>query len=323
MENYSIMKKTLFVISSLCLIGCASSNDMLYTQDEEQNLNLKEALPSMANKMSALNGGETLLMDLDFNKPLIQNSGGGCSFETGYNIDNIYTSTAAFGPNPITFFGYTVRGYGMPRTDGFLWRGIKFEAENIPKTIFSGGQSQLVNNVLENALSIEFPFEANATYEITLKTIIEDGIRTEKHDQYHLNDDYHKPKQSEAFPTVAVELADTPEIIGSDPCAKRPILNTRFISANYYKKQKSEVTIPPNYVQKTFVFNFSTKEIKKALVIYYLPERGSNPYIPESFFYMFLTGIKVIKKPFDPAHVVPPRVTTPDPSLPCGFRGGC
>ncbi|PRA95691.1 hypothetical protein CQ046_21895 [Chryseobacterium sp. MYb7] len=317
------MKKTLFVISSLFFVGCASSNDMLYTQDEEQSLNLKETLPSVSNKMLALNGGEITLMDLDLNKTLIQPSGGGCSFETGYNIDNIYTSTAAFGPNPLTFFGYTIRGYGMPRTDGFLWKGIRLQAENIPATVFSRGQSRLVNNLFENALSIEFPFEPNATYEITLKSFIEDIIRTEKHDQYRLNDDNHNPQQSEAFPIVAVELANVPEIIGNDPCAKRPVLNNRFVSANYYKTQKAEIVVPPSSQQKTFVFNFSTTEAKNAFILYYLPERGSDPYIPESFFGMHLTGIRIIKKPFDPTHVVPPRVTNPDPSLPCGFRGGC
>lgn len=318
------MKKTLFVISSLFFIGCASSNDMLYTQDEEQNLNLKEALPSVSNKMLALNGGEIPLMDLDLNKPLGQPDGGGCSFKTGHSVDNIYTSTAAFGPNPLSFFGYTFRGYGKPRTDGFNWKGIRFQAGNRPATVLSSrGQSRLVNDLFENALSIEFPFESNATYEIILDTIIEDFIYTEQHDQYDQNDDYHGLQQSQAFPTLAVELANTPEIYGSAPCAGRPVLNNRFISENYYKTQKVEITVPPSYEKKTFVFNFSTTESKAAFLIYYLPERGSDPYIPESSFKMNLTGIKIIKKAFDPTYIVPPKVTTPDPSLPCGFRGGC
>ncbi|WP_126653408.1 hypothetical protein [Chryseobacterium aureum] len=298
------MKKTLFVISSLFLVGCATSNDMLYTQDEEQTLNLKEALPNVSNKMLALNEGEITLMDLDLNKPLIQPDGGGCSFKVGHSVDNIYTSTAAFGSNPLSFFGYTFRGYGKPRTDGFDWKGIRFQAGNRPKTILDRGQPHLVNDPFESAISIEFPFESNVTYEITLQTFIEDFIYTEQHDQYDQNDDYHGLQQSQGFPTVRVELANNPAIIGDNPCGARPVTGNGLVSANYNKKQKAEITVPPSSKQKTFVFNFSTQETKNAIIIYYLPEYGSNPFIPENSYNMFLTGIKIIKKPYDPTHYI-------------------
>lgn len=297
------MKKTLFVISSLFFVGCASSNDMLYTQDEEQNLNLKETLPSVSNKMLALSGGEIILMDLDLNKPLGQPDGGGCSFETGYNINNIYTSTAAFGPNPLTFFGYTIRGYGMPRTDGFLWKGIRFNSENRPKTIISRGQSLIVNDPISNALSIEFPFEANATYEIALKTYVRDYIFELKNANYHSDEkDSYKIDKSQAFPTVALELKATPEISGNDPCALRPIVGNGLTSANYYKTQKAEIPYSPYNQQKTFIFNFSTLENKNALLIYFLPEISNQ--ILQSKFTMSLAGIKIIKKPYDPTHYI-------------------
>ncbi|MDR4952866.1 hypothetical protein REB14_11845 [Chryseobacterium sp. ES2] len=317
------MKKTLFVISSLFLIGCATSNDMLYTQDEEQNLNLKEALPSVSNKMLALNGGEITLMDLDLNKPLGQPDGGGCTFETGYSIDNIYKSTAAFGPNPLTFFGYRIRGYGMPRTDGFLWKGIRFNSENRPKTVLNMyGQSRITNDPISSAIAIEFPFEANATYEITLKTYISDYIFELKHASYHSDEkDSYKIDKSQAFPTVALELKSSSEIPGADPCAKRPVIANALNSPNYYKRQKAEIPYQPYHKPKTFIFNFSTLENKNSLLVYFLPEISDQ--VLQSKFEMFLAGIKIIKKPFDPSHVVPPRVTTPDPDLPCGFRGGC
>ncbi len=317
------MKKTLFVISSLFFIGCASSNDMLYTENEQQNLNLKENLPLISNRISSLNVGEALLMDLDLNKPLGQPSGGGCSFEAGYSIDNIYTSTAAFGPNPLIFFGYTIRGYGMPRTDGFLWKGIRFNSENRPKTVLNTyGQSRITNDPTSSAIAIDFPFEANATYEIVLKTYIIDYIFELKNAQYHSDEkESYKIDKSQAFPTVALELKDSSEIPGADPCASRPLVGNSFISANYYKRQKAEIPYKPYNQQKTFIFNFSTLENKNALLIYFLPEISDQVF--QSKFRMSLAGIKVIKKPFDPSHVVPPRVTTPDPDLPCGFRGGC
>lgn len=302
------MKKTLFIISSAILISCTSTNDLIYSQDENLSLlkNTTEYPLMSKNGMDLLakNAVALTVMDLDLNKTLIQPDGGGCSFKAGHSVENIYTSTAAFGPNPLSFFGYTFRGYGKPRTDGFNWKGIRFQAGNRPKTIINRGQSHLVNDPFENALSIEFPFESNVTYEITLNTTIEDFIYQEQHDQYDQNDDYHGLQQSQSFPTVAVQLANTPEIAGDAPCAGRPVVGNGLASANYYKRQKAEITVPPSYEQKTFVFNFSTQETKNAIIIYYLPEYGSNPFIPESSFNMLLKGIKIIKKPYDPTHYI-------------------
>ncbi|MEG0928356.1 hypothetical protein [Chryseobacterium sp.] len=307
------MKKTLTIISSILLIGCTSTNDLIYSQDENipYAANLNNSLSSA--KLLANNLSEITVMELDLNKTLLQPSGGGCSFTAGHSIDNLYTSTAAFGPNPLTFFGHIFRGFGKPRTDEFNWKGIRFRSGNRPKTIINRGQPTLVDDPFENALSIEFSFQANATYEITLDTIIEDFIYTEQHDQYDQYDDYHGLQQSQAFPTLALELKDTPIIPGNNPCGGRPNIG-RFFTSPYFKKQKAEITATPSYEQKTFVFKFSITEVQNALIIYFLPEHsGTTPqYIPESSFNMFLRNIKIVQKPFE-------QPSNPNP-CPSGMR---
>ncbi|GEN69315.1 hypothetical protein [Chryseobacterium rhizosphaerae] len=309
------MKKTLFIISSLLVMSCASNNDLIYSQDEEQNLNLKEALPSLSNKILASNGGEITLMDLDLNKTFMQPDGGGCSFEAGYNIDNTYTSTAAFGPTPLTFLGYTIRGYGIPRTDAFLWKGIRFSASNKPQTTdIGGGRNPIINNnPKSNAISIEFPFQANFTYEIRLDTSIQDFIYHIKHGSSNAIADLYNVDQSQGLPTVGVELTNSPQIRGNDPCAKRPIVNNSFVS-NYFKQEKAVVSYGA-YTKNEFIFNFSLTESQNAIIIYFQPElSGLTPnFVPESDFSMLLQNVKIIQKPFDPSHV---------PSLPCNKIGG-
>lgn len=301
------MKKTLFIISSAILISCTSTNDLIYSQDENLSLLKNTTEYSLMSKngmdLLAKNAAAVTVMDLDLNKTLIQPDGGGCSFKAGHSVENIYTSTAAFGPNPLSFFGYTFRGYGKPRTDGFNWKGIRFNSENRPKRIISTGQSWIVNDPISNALSIEFPFEANATYEITLRTYISDYIFELKNSPYNtLEKESYNIDKSQAFPILAIQLRSSPEIPGDDPCAFRPTVGNGLTSANYYKKQKAEISYEPYNKQKSFIFNFSTVDSKNSFVIYFLPELTEQ--IPQSNFNMYLVNIKIIKKPYDPTHYI-------------------
>ncbi|WP_353150220.1 hypothetical protein [Chryseobacterium sp.] len=316
------MKKTLLAIYSVLFIGCASTNDTIYSQDEEQNLISKGALFSTSNRQ-ALNITDlgTTIMDLEI-ASAIQGSSGGCSY-IDENINGTYVTTRAFGPNPLELYGYQVRGYGRPRRS-LDWKGIRLLAGNRPQIVnsgggFSPGENFSIDDQYTSAISIEFPFETNTTYEIILGTIIEDNIYKEQHDQYQQQDDYHGLQQSQGFPTVALELKDTPEIPGTTPCSGRPLVQNVFISPNYYKKQKAEITVPPSYEAKNFTFNFSTTEAKKAFIIYFLPNNsGGVQPIPENSFSMYLKNLKIIKKPFDPSHIVSPPVNPPCPG---GMRG--
>ncbi|ANF50150.1 hypothetical protein A0O34_06335 [Chryseobacterium glaciei] len=320
------MKKQLLVLSSLLLISCGGS-DFLNSQEEVQTPKVLDKNSLIQSKTSSItNKTETVLMNLSFDTG-VRSENGGCSFEyilgpPGH--ENTHTSTQCFGPNPISQNGYLVRGYGKPRRSAFNyddWFGVMLISKNEGKMTNLQGQSVLVDNPLSNAISIQQHFQANQTYEITLSTIIEDQIYTSKHSQYSSNT--YSIDKSEAFPTLAIELKDTPEISGTDPCAARPNVGNGLTQANNYKKQTVEKTSQWAKENKTFVFNFSTKEEKNGLVIYFLPEvSGQRPaqHVPESYFRMDIRNVKVIQKPFDPIYVVPD--TRPNTN-PCGFRGGC
>lgn len=314
------MKKKLLALSSIILISCGSNNDLLNSQDENQNSKILEKNSLIKSNASTLtNKTETVVMNMSFiNK--IQPPDGGCTVINFDNQANPHYTTAAFGPNPISYYGRLMRGYGGPRMYYLNWQGLRLLAKNKPKTIVSRGQSLQVDNPFENAISIEFPFESNLTYEITISTSIWDDIYRAKHDEFSGNDHLYNVNQSEGFPTVAVELSSSPQISGNDPCAERPVVGNGLVAANYYKKQKAEITVPPSYEKKTFIFNFSVTDPKNALILYFLPHKSENQHIPENDFTMFIGNIKIVQKPFDPTHVVPDTRTNTNP---CGFIGGC
>lgn len=317
------MNKKLFALSSMLLLFSCATNDIIYEDNEnptQQNFEKKALKLSKTNLLTAKT--ETVLMDMTF-LDKIQPSNGGCTITNIDNQGNPHETTAAFGPNPLSYFGYQIRGYGAPRMYWGVWNGLRFEAKNRSKTIISRGHSIQVDDPLSNAISIEFPFEENFTYEITIEATIYDEIYIAKHDQSNGNDHLYEANQSESFPKVAIELKDSPQIPGNDPCAKypaRPVVGNGFASANNYKSQKAEIIVHPSYEKKTFVFNFSTKSSKNALLLYFLPQLSENQHIPESSFSMYIGNIKIVRKTFDPSHVVEPIIRDPNP---CGFRGGC
>ncbi|MDR6373070.1 hypothetical protein J2795_004259 [Chryseobacterium bernardetii] len=328
------MKKTLFVISSLFLIGCANSNDLIYSQDENSIPKNTTEFSLVSKNILAKSAAESVIMDLSFTTGVI-NENGGCSFTDLISPQGSYfTSTKCYGPNPIEQNGYQIRGYGKPRrrpsyNTSYYWHGVMLKAENRGKIVTSTrGGTTLVNDPISNAISIEQYFEPNKTYEIIVTTNVEDYIYTTKNNNRdnRLDDDLFNIDKSEAYATLALEVADSPQIPGDLPCADRPNVGRKFVSANYYKTQKTEKTTHWTNEDKTYTFYFSTLEPKNALIIYYLPEQALErpaSHVPQSAMWLDIRNIKIIKKTYDPSHFVPPRVTTPDPSVPCGFRGGC
>lgn len=324
------MKKTLVIISSLFFIGCANTNDIIYSQEENLSIskNINEHSLISKNNILAKNALESVLMDLSFTTGVI-NENGGCSFTELISAEaNYTTSTRCYGPNPIEQNGYLIRGYGKPRRKPnyigvWYWHGVMLKAENRGKTVISRGTSVLIDDPISNAISIEQYFEPNKTYEITITSNLEDYIYTIKHNTYYSDDDQYNIKQSEAFPTLALELADSPQISGNDPCADRPNVGNGFTSPNYYKKQKTQKTTEWTNEDKTYTFYFSTTVPKNSLIIYYLPEQTLQrpaSHVPQSAFRLDIRNIKIVQKSFDPVHLVD---NPPIRENPCGFRGGC
>jgi hypothetical protein len=317
------MKKSLLVLSSLILVNCGG-NDLLNSQEEIQTPNILNKQSLVQSKISSLeNKTETVVMDLSFETGTIS-EGGGCSFKyaLGPNSD-IYTSTECYGPNPIYQNGYLVRGYGKPMRASTMrsnpWFGVKLEAKNDPKTVINGGRAELRNDQLSTAISIEFPFQANVTYEISLRTQLTDYIAKVKSPSNGFYvpyaDDYDIDK-SEAFPTLDLSLADKPDIPGDDPCGSKPSVASGFTEpVNYTRKQKAEKTTQWITEDKNFTFYFSTTQAKNAILIKFLPgitEEINPPHVPQSWFWLDIRNIKIVQKPFDPTYIV---------KLGGGFRG--
>ncbi|MCQ4138804.1 hypothetical protein [Chryseobacterium sp. EO14] len=265
-----------------------------------------------------------VVIDLSFTDG-VKNDNGGCTFKyiASDAIDsNILESTACFGPNAIYQNNYLIRGYGKPRRPMYgenFW-GVLLKATNKGREIINRGVTELINDDTSKAISIEYPFEKNFTYQVILTTEIKDFIYATKNDPNRVDYGQYDVDESEAFPTVIVELKSTPDIIGPDPCSDKPSVPTVFTSEpNYYKKQKAEIT---NRIKekKDFIYNFSILESKNGLLIYFIPEKAERgaSHVPQSDFQMDLKHVKVIKKSYDPAYYIP---TTGLNNNPCpGYR---
>ncbi|MFN4363481.1 hypothetical protein [Chryseobacterium hispalense] len=305
------MKKTLLALSCLLFLSNCATNDII---NEDNDFTILQSSKTKSNLAKETGKGvefDHVVIDLSFTDGT-KNNNGGCTFKyiASASIDsNILESTACFGPNPIYQNNYLIRGYGKPRRPmyGENWWGVLLEAANKGKIVINRGQTELINDDTSKAISIEYTFEKNATYQVILTTEIKDYIYITKNDIYNSNDDIFDIDQSEAFPTIVVELKSTPDIAGNDPCSDRPTVPDVFTSEpNYYKKQKAEINNRFKE-QKEFVYNFSTLESRNGLLIYFLPEKAErNPsHVPQSDFRMDLKHVKVIKKAYDPAYYIP------------------
>ncbi|VFA43423.1 hypothetical protein [Chryseobacterium indologenes] len=318
------MKKTLFILSSVLFIGCASSNDLVYSQDDNKYLspNLNDsALRSEAMSLSASNTSELVVMDLSFTTGTL-NRDGGCTFQDLIRPEgNWFESTACYGPIPLEQNGYMIRGYGKPRRGQSHnnFKGVLLETENKPIRIEN--QSLFMDYATSNVLSIEFPFQANKTYQIILTTEMTDIIYNIKNDPYStpMDDDYDI-NQSQSLPIVGVELSLTPEIPGSYPCSDRPLNIPVIFDKNYYKTEQPLLFTRVNE-NKNIVFIFSTTEARNGLIIYFFPELAkerTSSYVPQSKYRMDLKNVKIIQKPFDPFFFI--KTNPIGPTCPGGMR---
>lgn len=304
------MKQLLKILLIGSLINCARTNDTVLS-NETTSVNNKRADASEISKVIA--PANNTIIHLDLNAGYINPSNGGCTFEIlNYNGTEFIQTTAAFGPNPVNFFGYQFRGSGKPRTD-MTYKGIAFVAGNGKTISYNQGVRELKDKPAARAISLEHNFEPNFTYEITIVALLRDNI------YYHSlsptgNNDAYDVSESEANPTIAVELKQSPEINIEYPCGipfgsntfskNLPVVNR---NTNYAKKHTYERTT--NYTifeQKTYVFNISPKITTNGLIIYFMPN-GLSPGrttqdVNESAFQMHLTNLKVVKKPFNSSY---------------------
>lgn len=299
------MIKTLISISLFLLISCSTNNDDTVLQNQDDNQ--KQVKNTLSQSRTSLS--ETVIMDFSIGA-IAPPQNGGCSSNTRDSHDNPVIDNSGFGPDPINFLGYKIRGFGRPTTT-IYYAGISFFILNkAQRAVSTTGETFTINNPKSQAISIEQVFEPNFTYEIRLKAYINDIIANDKNGNYDI-------EKSEGRPTIKVELKQTPEIPGERPCEFMSSVSTGFLGvSNNLKEQK----IDHYATDGIYTFNFSPVVKTNSLVIYFLPEMSveRNSFVPQSTFGMKLTNIKIIQKPFDPSHYITPR-GNPNP---CGSRTG-
>ena len=161
---------------------------------------------------------------------------------------------------------------------------------------YSSRGGQIINDNISrgSAISIEYPFKANTTYEILLQTYFND------------NKSLVDNGKSNGFPTLYAQLKDSGLIIdGPEACETNNLIRILEINPNNLKSYTLNNSIKED---KTIIFKFSLTEEKKALLLALNPKTGESGVgspIPNNSYTMILPMITITEKAFDPSILVP------------------
>lgn len=241
---------------------------------------------------------------IDFGYGIGNSTKSGCTVKVYNNGNSYYTDAGVFGPNPYSYpypetKSYAVRGYGQPHLNNYygaliLFVSNKGQKENRSRGIWHD------NTPNGSAISIEYPFKANVSYDITIKATFYDN-------RYSI-DKVH----SSGYPTLYVQLKNDGIITGenlrnetSDPCDRNGtiVVNNRY-TYNDPNFTRSYTLDSPAIIQRTLVFKFSPTEEKNALLLSLHPTVGIAGYetpIPTNNYTVTLPLITITEKEFDPS----------------------
>lgn len=220
----------------------------------------------------------------------------GCTVKR-YNGDKeYYTDAGVYGYNPAPQNnGYLVRGFGAPHHNTY-YGALVLMASNKGKKVNARRGIYHENDKSGSAISIEYPFKKNISYEITIKTKFHDN-------RYSLDKVY-----SSGYPKLYAQLKDNGIITlpylrdqNQDPCERKDLNEVVQYRAENYTRSYS----PDSHVEviKDVSFQFSPIEEKKALLLSLQPTMGIEGYelpIPTNSYTMILLSITITEKPFDP-----------------------
>jgi len=236
-------------------------------------------------------------VSLNFAYGIYDPTNSGCTIKKYNGNKEYYTDAGVYGPNPYPQAnGYLVRGYGRAHQNQYYGSLVLF-VDN------KGKKSQTRRGIIDendeggSAISIEYPFKPNITYEISIKATF--------YDNRYLVD----KKLSNGFPTVFVQLKNDgiitlPHIrnYNQDFCDRKGVISLE--AENYVNYTRSYKLESQGAVQRTLVFKFSPTEEKKALLISVHPTTGEAGYgvtIPVNNYTMVMPLVKITEKPFDPS----------------------
>jgi hypothetical protein len=233
---------------------------------------------------------------LDFNHGMYDRTNSGCTVKRYNGNKEYYTDAGVYGANPYPQNnGYLVRGYGKPHHNIYYNSLVLFVSNKEEKRTDVRGRVTSRNDKQGSAISIEYPFKANVSYEINLTVIFYDN-------RYLIY-----KKFSDGFPTLYAQLKDdgiiSPENLRNvnlDPCIKDGVIN--LAAADYVNNTRSFTLDSRGQVEKYINFKFSPTEEKRALLISLHPKiSDGSTAIPLNDYTMALPIIKITEKPFDPS----------------------
>lgn len=262
----------------------------IYDNPTKINLNDAKQITSKTAEQSTL---------LNFNYGYYDYTNSGCTIKKYKNgTEEFYTDAGVYGPNPYPQpDGYLVRGYGKPHHNSYYGSLVLFVSNKEGKRTDRGNRVTSYNINAGSAVSIEYPFKANVSYEINLTVIF--------HDNRYLVD----KKFSDGFPTVYAQLKDDGIIplpnlrnINLDPCVREGVIG--LDATDYINNTRSYTLDSRGQIEKYINFKFSPTKEKKALLISLHPKIATfdnNSPFPINNYTMVLPYIKITEKPFDPS----------------------
>ncbi|WP_338840804.1 hypothetical protein [Flavobacterium ginsenosidimutans] len=239
-------------------------------------------------------------VSINFGYPPTHPSNSGCTVKRYNNGNSYYTDSGVYGINPYPYptsegKSCLVRGFGTPHHNLYYGSLILFVSNKEEKRTDIRSRVTSHNDNQGSAISIEYPFKANVSYEINLTVIF--------YDNRYLID----KKFSDGFPTVYAQLKDdgiiTPPYlrnINLDPCVKDGVIG--LDATDYVNNTRSFTLDSRGQIERYINFKFSPTKEKKALLISLHPKISDGlSAIPINDYTMALPIIKITEKPFDPS----------------------
>lgn len=233
----------------------------------------------------------------------------GCTVKRYNNGNSYYTDSGVYGENPAKQNnGYIVRGFKVPHHNTYYGSLVLFTSNRGEKVDQPRGTWHK-NIQRGSALSIEYPFQANTTYEIVLQVCFYDNVHT-----------VDKATYSNGYPTVYAQLKNNGIIdvtnyrdpILKDPCSDEGINDLNQSDYSYENYTRSYTLDSRAIIWRYLTFKFSPTQNKNALLISLHPVIGQEGYgtpIPTNSYTMVLPSVTITQKPFDPSINVPDRTS--------------
>lgn len=265
-------------------------------------------------KISSKTSEQTVTINFGYSTGSSTNSG--CTIKRYNNGNSYYTDAGVYGSNPYPYPSpevplYLVRGYGVPHLNLYYGSLVLF-VEN--KKVQFQTRREVINDNQPNgsAISIEYPFKANISYEISIKVTF--------HDNIYLVDKIY----SDGFPTLYAQLKDDGIIHArsyktqtQDPCDKEGVISLDEYAIDYQNNTRSYTLESRAVIERNLIFKFSPTKEKKALLISLHPATSKSGYgatIRKNNYTMRMPSVTITEKPFDPSLNIDPIINTDNSS---------